>query len=58
MDRIVMDLSLLVVPDPNMPWFLKTLDETTTDNIELRVCSDQGLSDEDIPLDIIEIYVK
>ena len=23
---------------PNMPWFLKTLNETTTDNIELRVC--------------------
>ena len=44
--------------NPNMPWFLKTLNETTTDDIELRVCSDQGLPDEDIPLDIIEIYVK
>ena len=44
--------------NPNMPWFLKTLNETTTDNIELRVCSDHGLPDEDTPLDIIEIYVK
>ena len=44
--------------NPNMPWFLKTLNETTTDNIELRVCSDQGLSNEDTPLDIIEIHVK
>ena len=44
--------------DSNMPWFLKTLNETTTDNIELRVCSDQGLPDEGTPLDIIEIYVK
>ena len=44
--------------NPNMPWFLKTLDETTTDNIELRVCNDQALPDEDTPLDIIEIYVK
>ena len=44
--------------NPNMPWFLKTLNETTTDNIELRVCNNQGLPDEDTPLDIIEIYVK
>ena len=44
---------------PNIPWFLKTLDETTADNIEFRVCSDGGLPlDEDTPLDIIEIYVK
>ena len=44
--------------NPNMPWFLKTLNETITDNIELRVCSSRGLPDEDTPLDIIEIYVK
>ena len=44
--------------NPNMPWFLKTLNETITDNIELRVCSCKGLPDEDTPLDIIEIYVK
>ena len=44
--------------NPNMPWFLKTLNETTTDNIELRVCGNEGLSNEDTPLDIIEIYVK
>ena len=43
--------------NPNMPWFLTTLNETTTDNIELRVCSNQGLPNEDTPLDIIEIYV-
>ena len=44
--------------NPNMPWFLKTLNETTTNNIELRVCSNSGLPDEGTPLDIIEIYVK
>ena len=42
--------------NPNMPWFLKTLNETITDDIELRVCREYGL--EDTPLDIIEIYVK
>ena len=44
--------------NPNMPWFLKTLNDATTDNIELRVCSDEVLVNEDTPLDIIEIYVK
>ena len=44
--------------NPNMPWFLKTLNEITTDNVELRVCSCSGIPDEDTPLDIIEIYVK
>ena len=42
----------------NMPWFLKTLNESTTDDIELRVCSDQGQPNEDTPLYIIELYVK
>ena len=44
--------------NPNMPWFHKTLNETTTDNIELRLCSNEGIFNEDTPLDIIEIYVK
>ena len=44
--------------NPNIPWFLKILNEITTHDIELRVCSSQGLPDEDTPLDIIEIYVK
>ena len=44
--------------NPNMPWFLKSLNETTTDDIELRVCSNNKISDEDTPVDIIEVYVK
>ena len=36
-----------------MSWFLKTLTETTTEDIEVRVCGDEGLNDEDTPLDII-----
>ena len=42
----------------NMPWFLKGLSETVTDDIELRVCSDQGLNNEGNPLDIIKLFVK
>ena len=44
---------------PNMPWFLKTLNEETNDDIELRVCSDGSPTiHEEAPLDIIEIYIK
>ena len=42
---------------PNMPWFHKTLSETTTEDIELRVCSDDLTTDEDSPLEVIEIFV-
>ena len=41
-----------------MPWFYRLLEDTIKDDIELRVCSDQGYNDEGIPLDIIEIYVQ
>ena len=40
-----------------MPWFLKTLNETTTEDIELRVCGDQVIADEDTPLQVIELFV-
>ena len=41
---------------PNMPWFIKTLNETTTENIELRLCCLNYYAD--IPLDLIEILVQ
>ena len=47
---------------PNMPWFIKTLNETVSNDIQLRVCG----GDNDCyhgekfstPLDVIELYVK
>ena len=48
---------------PNiMPWFIKTLNETVSDDIQLRVCG----GDNDLyhgvrfstPLDLIELYIK
>ena len=42
---------------PNMPWFNKTLSETTTEDIELRLCGDQPTTNEDIPLQVIELFV-
>ena len=43
---------------PNMPWFKKTLSETTTEDIELRVCCDQSTISEDTPLEVIELFVR
>ena len=40
------------------PWFCKQLPQPTTDDIELRLCSNQGTADEDTPLEIVELYVK
>ena len=42
----------------NPPWFLKQLPSTTTDDIEMRMCFDQEFIDEDIPIEIIELYVR
>ena len=43
---------------PGIPWFHKVFQQPTTDYIELRVCGDQGIADEDIPVSFYEIYVK
>ena len=39
---------------PNMPWFTTTLNDTTTSDIEVRLCSSYGAT----PFDIIQLYVK
>ena len=42
----------------NPPWFCKQLPQPTTDNIELRLCGDEGISNEDTPIEIVDIYVR
>ena len=42
---------------PNMPWFTKTLGETTTEDIQLRLCNNEGISDEETLLQFITLYV-
>ena len=42
----------------NPPWFYKQLPQPTTDSIEMRVCRDEGTNDEDIAIELIEIYVQ
>ena len=41
-----------------MPWFYRSLDTHTNDDIELRVCSNTLPENEETPLDIIELYIK
>ena len=43
---------------PNMPWFVKSLNHSTTDDIELRICSSEGYPDEATPVDLIIMYIK
>ena len=42
----------------NPPWFCKQLPQATTDDIEVRICGNQDLSDEDTPVELIELYVR
>ena len=43
----------------NMPWFVKTLDQSSSDDIELRVCSGEPYpTSEDVPIDVIELYIR
>ena len=44
---------------PGIPWFHRDYGSTTTtDYIELRVCADESVSNEDAPVSYYEIYVK
>ena len=40
------------------PWFCKDLPRVTNDDIEVRLCSDSGRSDEHTPIELIELYVQ
>ena len=42
----------------NPPWFHKKLPSVTTDDIEMRVCSDESRDNEDIAVSNVEIYVQ
>uniref|UniRef100_A0A1X7UZB0 Fibrinogen C-terminal domain-containing protein n=1 Tax=Amphimedon queenslandica TaxID=400682 RepID=A0A1X7UZB0_AMPQE len=43
---------------PYLPWFYRKFDTATTDYIELRVCCDEAIHDEDVPVSLYEIYIK
>ena len=42
----------------NPPWFCKDLPQTTTDDIELRICGNAVLSNEDTLIETVDIYIQ
>ena len=40
------------------PWFNAQLSSPTTDDIEVRICGDEGIGEEDSPIQLMELYVK
>ena len=42
----------------NPPWFCKQLPQPTSDDIELRLCADEDVSNEDTPIEQVEIYIS
>ena len=46
------------LPGINQPWFHKKLNVPTTDYIEIRICADQGNTDEDAMVTMYEFYIK
>ena len=42
---------------PNLPWFHRTLNTTTTEDLEVRWCRDEPASNEDIGVELLEIYI-
>ena len=42
----------------NPPWFYKQLPQPTTDNIEMRVCTDEDNANENVAIESVEIYIQ
>ena len=42
----------------NPPWFYKELPRPTTDDIEMRVCRSEAKSNEDISIEMFDIYIQ
>ncbi len=42
----------------NPPWFCRDLGETTSADVELRVCGNEERANEDTPLEVIELYIQ
>ena len=42
----------------NPPWFYKQLRQPTTDGIEMRVCRNSSPENEDVAIEMVEVYVQ
>lgn len=44
--------------DKSPPWFTVDLSNPTTDDVEVRICGDEGTDNEDTPIALMEIFVQ
>ena len=42
----------------DIPYFCTQLHQATNDDLEIRLCANQGLRDEDVKIEAIELYIK
>lgn len=42
----------------SVPWFTREFPSPTTDDIEVRICGDEGTNNEDTPIKILDIYIQ
>ena len=40
------------------PWFSVTLPNPTSDDIEVRICGDEGTGNEDTPIQLLEVFIQ
>ena len=45
-------------PGVTTPWFCMQLSQATTDEIEVRICGNEDTSNEDTPVELIELYIR
>ena len=43
---------------PNLAWFCKTFPTPITGDLEIRLCTDEGLDNENMALEFYELYIK
>ena len=41
-----------------MLWFCRTLPQEVSEDIEVRVCADQSILDEEMYVNLLEVYVQ
>ena len=44
--------------DAGLPWFFRQFPVTTTGDIEVRICRDQGFADEGVAVEQLQLYVQ
>jgi len=45
-------------PGTTVPWFCRQLPQAAIDNIEVHICGDACTSNEDTPVELIELYIR